>query len=71
MEDFIGTFFPELVSSEENMMLIKCPNYLEIKNVAFNLNGNSALVLMVLVVFSIILVGKLLDRCLQSCLTVF
>jgi len=23
-------------------MLIKCPNFLEIKNVVFNLNGNSA-----------------------------
>jgi len=43
MEDFIGTYIPELVSSKENMMLIKCPNFLEIKNVVFNLNGNSAL----------------------------
>jgi len=42
MEDFIGTYIFELVSSEENMMLIKCPNFLEIKNVIFNLNGNSA-----------------------------
>jgi len=42
MEDFIGTYIPELVSSEENMMLIKCPDFLEIKNVVFNLNGNSA-----------------------------
>jgi len=24
-------------------MLIKCPDFLEIKNVVFNLNGNSAL----------------------------
>jgi len=42
MEDFIGTYIPKMVSSEENMMLIKCPNFLEIKNVVFNLNGNSA-----------------------------
>jgi len=27
MEDFIGTYIPELVSSEENTMLIKCPNF--------------------------------------------
>jgi len=42
MEDFIGTYIPELVSSKKNMMLIKCPNFLEIKNVVFNLNGNNA-----------------------------
>jgi len=42
MEDFIGTYIPKLVSSEENMMLIKCPDFLEIKNVIFNLNCNSA-----------------------------
>jgi len=42
MEDFISTYIPELVSSTKNMMLIKCPNFLEIKNVVFNLNGNSA-----------------------------
>jgi len=42
MKDFIGTYIPELVSSKENMMLIKCPEFLEIKNVVFNLNGNSA-----------------------------
>ena len=42
MEDFIGTYIPPMVSSEENMMLIKCPNFLEIKNVVFNLNSNSA-----------------------------
>jgi len=41
MEDFISTYILELVSSEKNMMLIKCPNFLEIKNVVFNLNGNS------------------------------
>ena len=41
MEDFIGTHIPELVSSKENMMLIKCSDLLEIKNVVFNLNGNS------------------------------
>jgi len=39
MEDFISTYILELVSSEENKMLIKCPDYLEIKNVVFNLNG--------------------------------
>ena len=43
MEDFIGTYILEIVSSEENMMFIKCPNFLEIKNVVFNLNVNSAL----------------------------
>ena len=32
-----------MVSSEENTMLIKCSDYLKIKNVVFNLNGNSAL----------------------------
>jgi len=42
MEDFIGTYIPELVSSEENMLLINCLDYLEIKNVVFNLNGNNA-----------------------------
>jgi len=42
MEDFIGTYIPELVSSKENMMLIKCPDFSEIKNVVFNLNGNNA-----------------------------
>jgi len=42
MEDFIGTYIPELVSSKKNMMLFKCPDYLEIKNVVFNLNGNSS-----------------------------
>jgi len=42
MEDSIGTFIPALVSSEENMMLIKCLDCLEINNVVFNLNGNSA-----------------------------
>ena len=42
MEDFIGSYIPELVSSEENMMLIKCPDFLEIKTIVFNLNGNSA-----------------------------
>ena len=42
MEDFISTYIPELVSTEENMILIKCPDFLEIKNVVFNLNGSSA-----------------------------
>ena len=42
IEDFIGTYIPELVSSEENMMLIKCLDFLKIKNAIFNLNGNSA-----------------------------
>jgi len=43
MEDFIGSYISELFSSKENMMLIKCPKFLEIKIVVFNLNGNSAL----------------------------
>jgi len=43
MECFIGTYISELVSSEDNMMLNKCPDFLEIKNVVFNLNGNNAL----------------------------
>ena len=42
MEDFIGTYILEMVSSGENMMLIKCPDFWEIKNVVFNLNGISA-----------------------------
>ena len=37
IEDFIRTYIPKLVSFEENMMLIKCPNFLEIKNVVFSL----------------------------------
>ena len=41
MKDFIVTYVPNLVSSEENMMLMKCLDFLEIKNVVFNLNGNS------------------------------
>ena len=41
MEDFMGFYILELVSFEENMMLIKCPYFLEIKIVVFNLNGNS------------------------------
>jgi len=41
MEDFIGTYISELVSSEKNMMLIKCSDFLEMKNVVFNLNGNN------------------------------
>jgi len=43
MKDFIGTYIPAMVSFEENIMLIKCPDYLEIKNVIFNLNVNVAL----------------------------
>jgi len=27
MEDFIGTYIPELVFYEDNMMLIKCPDF--------------------------------------------
>jgi len=27
MKDFIGTYIPKLVSPEENMMLIKCPDF--------------------------------------------
>ena len=42
MEDFISSYISELVLSEENMMLIKCPDFLEIKPDVFNLNGNSA-----------------------------
>ena len=42
MEDFIGSYILKLVFSEKNMMLIKCPNILEIKTVVFNLNGNGA-----------------------------
>ena len=42
MQDFIGTYIPKLFSFEKNMMLIKCHDFLEIKNVVFNLNGNSA-----------------------------
>jgi len=42
MEDFIGTYIPAMVSFKKNIMLIKCPGYLEIKNVVFNLNGNNA-----------------------------
>jgi len=37
-EHFIG---PAMVSFEENISLIKCPYFLEIKDVVFNLNGNS------------------------------
>ena len=33
MEEFIGSYIPETVSSEENIMLTKSPYYLEIKNV--------------------------------------
>ena len=40
---FIGSYILELVLFEENMMLLKCPNFLEIKNVVFNLNGISSL----------------------------
>jgi len=42
MEYFIGTYIPGMVSSEENMMLIKSPDFSEIKNVVFNLNRNNA-----------------------------
>ena len=42
IEEFIGTYISEMVFSEENTTLIKCPNYLKIKNAFFNLNGNSA-----------------------------
>jgi len=42
MEEFIGSYIPELVSSEENIMLIKCPDFLKIKIVVSSLNGNSA-----------------------------
>jgi len=39
---FISTYILELVSFEDNTMLIKCLDSLEIKNEVFNLNGNSA-----------------------------
>ena len=42
MSDFIGTYVPSMVSSVENNMLTKCRDDLEIKNVVFYLNGNSA-----------------------------
>jgi len=42
MDEFIGSYIPEMVSSEENIMLTNCLDYLEIKNSIFNLNGNSA-----------------------------
>jgi len=42
MGDFIGSYIPELASSKENMMLNKCLDFLEIKNVVLNINGNSA-----------------------------
>ena len=42
MDDFNGTYIFYLVSFEEYMMLIKCSKFLEIKNVVFNLNDNSA-----------------------------
>ena len=41
IEGFIGSYIPELVSSEENMMLIKCSDFLEIKTIVFNLNGSA------------------------------
>jgi len=62
MKDFIGTYIPALVSFEENMMLIKYPDFLEIKNFVLILMVIVLMVLMVLVVFSIILVGKLLEQ---------
>jgi len=72
MEDFIGTCVPELVTSEENMMLIKCPDFLEIKNAIFNLNGNSVPGLDGFGgVFLSFLMENYWDRCLQRCSTVF
>jgi len=67
--DFICTYIPAMLSSEENIVLIKCPDYLQIKNVVFNLNCNSAPVRMVLVVFSIFLDERLLGQI--SCSTIF
>ena len=49
------------VSSEENMMLIKCPDFLEIKTVLF-INGNSAPDPNDFAVFFIILVETLLGQ---------
>jgi len=72
MEDLIGTYIPTMVSSGENIMLIKCPDYLEIKNVAFNLNGNSALgpdsFGRVILSF---MIGDYWDKCLQCYSTIF
>jgi len=62
MEDFIGTYIPELVSFEENMMLIKCPDFLKSRVLFLTLMVIVLLVLMVLVVFFITLVGKLLGQ---------
>jgi len=59
-EDFIGSYIPEMFSSEENIMLTKCSDYLEIKRSIFNLNGNSASGSDDFGVFFIILVGRLL-----------
>ena len=72
MEDFIGTYIPELVSSKENMMLIKCPAFLEIKNVVLNLNGNNVLGPDGFWwCFLSFLLGNYWDECLQCCSTVF
>jgi len=62
MKDFIDTYIPKFVSSKENMMLIKCPDFLKIKNLFLTLMVIVLLILMVLVVFSIILIGKLLGQ---------
>jgi len=62
MKDFIGTYIPELVSSEENMMLIKCSVFWKSRMLFLILMVIVLLVLMVLAVFSIILTRKLLGQ---------
>jgi len=47
----INTYIPELISSMKNMILIKCSDYLKIKNIIFNLNSNNTPGMMVLVIF--------------------
>jgi len=41
MNDFIGFYISEIVSSQKNTMLIKCLDFKEIKTIISNLNGNS------------------------------
>ena len=40
IEDFIGTYIPELVSFKENMMLIKCPDFLAVSYTHLTLPTN-------------------------------
>jgi len=71
MEDFISSYIPKLVSSKENMMLIKCPNFWKSRLLFLILMVILLLVLMGLVVFSITLAGTYWDKCLQCCSTIF